>query len=159
MSSDILHRSIARAPASIGRQRFNRQRVNIGLQEVSNRGVNQPMPGHGGYSSERLGHDPDAKMALAPRSPRVAFMQVAFIAHGKLGGVEAVLQTFAQQLRAAGGERAHDPGGSDGAGDPAGPFVLLLSHSTCGNMKIMVAGVIPYTLKWTQVLSVKLRAT
>jgi hypothetical protein len=24
---------------------------------------------------------------------------------------------------------------------------LLLSHSTCGNMKIMVAGVIPYTLK------------
>jgi len=144
----MLHRRINRgAPASIGGQRFNRQRVDIGLQEVCHRSVNQPMPGHGGYPSERLGHDPDSKMALAPGSARVAFVQVAFIAHGKLGGVEAVLQTFAQPLSAAGGRLAHDPGGSDGAGDPAAPFALLLSHSTCGNMKIMVAGVIPYTLK------------
>src|ERR1700690_3418111 len=147
------------ARASIGGQRFNRQRVNIGLQEVCHRSVNQPVPRHGRYPSECLGHDPGAKMALAPRSPRVAFMQVAFIAHDKLSGVESVLQTFAQPLRAADGGLVHDPGGSDGAGDPAAPFALLLSHSTCGNMKIMVAGVIPYTLKWTQVLSVKLRAT
>src|ERR1700722_5765952 len=32
------------APASIGGQRFNRQRVDIGLQEVCHRSVNQPMP-------------------------------------------------------------------------------------------------------------------
>ncbi len=89
----------------------------------------------------------------------MAMMQVTLIVHGKLGGVEACLQAFTQPLLAAGSGQAHDPEGSDGEGDPAGPFALLLSQSTWGNMKIIVAGVIPYTLKWTQVLSVKFRAT
>ena len=89
----------------------------------------------------------------------MAVMQVAFIVHRKLGRIEACLQALTQPLFATGSGQTHGPEGSDGAGDPAGPFALVLSHSTWGNMKIIVAGVIPYTLKCTQVLSVKFRAT
>lgn len=124
------------------------------------------MPSHGGDPAKRFGHDPNSKVALAPLRAGMACMQVTFILHRKLGGIKAFLQSFTQTLRATGCglircRLIHCPGGSDGAavGGPRPVFVLLLSHRTCGNMKIIVAGVIPYTLKCTQVLSVKFRAT
>ena len=132
--------------------------MDIALQKIIDGGVDQPVPGHGGDPAKRFGHDPNSKVALAPARAGMACMQVTFILHRKLRGIKAFLQSFTQTLRANG---CHTPGGSDGAavGGPRPVFVLLLSHRTCGNMKIIVAGVIPYTLKCTQVLSVKFRAT
>jgi len=128
------------------------------------------MPSHGGDPAKRFGHDSHSKVALAPLRAGMACMQVTFILHRKLGRIKAFLQSCTQTLSATGcgsiryGFRRgliHRPGGSDGAavGGPRPVFVLLLSHRTCGNMKIIVAGVIPYTLKCTHVLSVKFRAT
>jgi len=124
------------------------------------------MPSHGGDAAKRFGHDPNSKVALAPLRAGMACMQVTVILHSKLGGIKAFLQSCTQTLRATGCGLircglVHRLGGSDGAavGGPRLVFVLLLSHRTCGNMKIIVAGVIPYTLKCTQVLSVKFRAT
>lgn len=146
---------------SIGRQRLDRKRMNIVFQEIIDRGVDHPMPSHSGDSSKRFRHDPHAKVALAAFRAGVALVQVTLILHGELGGIEAILQAFTQTLRAAGCALTHGPGGSEGAGADGALvlFALLLSQSTCGNMKIIVAGVIPYTLKCTQVLSVKFCAT
>jgi len=140
--------------------------MDIALQQIIDSGVDQPVPSHGGDPAKRFRHDPNSKVALAPARAGMACMQVTFILHVELGGIKAFLQSFTQNFRAngCGSIRCaliHAPGGSDGAavGAPRPAFVLPLSHRTCGNMKIIVAGVIPYTLKCTQVLSVKFRAT
>jgi len=140
---------------SARRQRLDGKRMNVVLQKIIDGRVDQPVPGHRRYSSKRFRHDPYPKMTLPARGAGVACVQVTLIRHAELGGRKAALQSFAKALRSIGYDPAHDVGG---AASCTG-FVLPLSHSTCGNMKSMVAGVIPYTLKWTQVLSVKFRAT
>lgn len=132
--------------ASVGRQRFNRERMDIALQEIIDCGVDQPVPGDRGNPSKRLGHDPYAKVAKTARRAGMAFMQMTIVLHAKLGRGKAALQSFSQALRATGCELTHIPGRSGGAdvgADSTVGFTLPLSHSTCGNMKSIVAGVIP----------------
>ena len=106
----------------------------------------------GGNAAERLSHDTYAKMALAAGGSRMSGMQVAFVFDIELHRREFCHQPLAQSFFAA--CASHGGAVPDGTG-----LVLPLSHSTWGIMKISIARLMPNTLKFTQTLSAKFRAT
>jgi len=133
-------------------ERFDRERVDIALQHVGERGVHQAVARHGGDAAERLGHDTHAKMALSADGPRMSGVQVTFVLDAELQrgkfGDEAPAQTLLAGRAAHGGSVPGRTG-----------LVLLFSQNTWGIMKRSVAALIPITLKYTHTLSVKFRAT
>ena len=36
---------------------LDRERVDVGFHQIVDRGIDQPVAGHGGHAAERLGHD------------------------------------------------------------------------------------------------------
>src|SRR5258708_13542055 len=53
----------------------DRQGVDVGLQQIVDRGVYQPVTRHGRYAAERLGHYGYAEMTVAARGPRLTGVQ------------------------------------------------------------------------------------
>ena len=134
------------------RTRIDRQRVYIALQEVGERRVDEAVARHGRDAAERLGDDPYAKMALAAGGTGMSGVPVTLVFDGKLERSKFAREPPAQPFFSAG--VAHGGAPSDCTGR-----ILPLSQNTCGIMKSSIATLIPNTLKLTQTLSVKVRAT
>jgi hypothetical protein len=132
--------------------RIDRQRVDIALQEVGERRVHQPVARHGRDAAERLRDDSYAKMALSPGGTGMSGVPVTFVFDGEFKRSEFGREAQAQPFFAS--RSAHGGAPSDCTGR-----ILLFSHNTCGIMKSSIATLIPNTLKLTQTLSVKVRAT
>src|ERR1700722_9213842 len=85
---------------------FDGQGVDVGLQQVADGGIDQPMPRHRSQAAEGFGHDVDAKMALAARRSRMAGVQVTLVLDDQQSGRKTSLQAPAQALFAAGSRLA-----------------------------------------------------
>ena len=98
-------RNIETLSRFVGRQRLDRQRVDIALHQIVDRRVNQPMPGHRGYAAKRLRDDTNSKMALPAGRPGMALVQMALILDRQLRRRKAALATArasAARVRAGG---------------------------------------------------------
>src|SRR5260370_17727593 len=58
---------------------LDRQRVNVGFQQVADGSVHQTVTRHRGYAAERLGHDSYSEMTVASRRPRMPGVQVTLV--------------------------------------------------------------------------------
>src|ERR1700733_10526594 len=144
---------------------FYGQGVDVGLQQVADGGIDQPMPRHRSQVAEGFGHDGDAEMAVAARRSRMAGVQVTLVLDEQQGGRKTNLQAPAQALF-TGGRLVHGqawpwpwPWPGPGSGSDCAALVLVLSQKTWGSMNTSMAAVMPNTLKFTQILSSKFRAT
>ena len=126
--------------------------MDFALEKVPERGVDEPVAGHGGEAPERLGSDAHPEMAAAPGGAGMPGVQVAVVGDGELGGRKLRREPRTQPFLA--GYAGH--GGEDCAGTG---LTLPFSHTICGIMKSSIAMLMPKTLKFTQTLSVKFRAT
>ena len=66
--------------------------MDVGLHQVVDGRIDQPVPGHRGYAAEGLGDDGDPEMAVAARRPRMAGMQMALVLDDQQRGRKTVLQ-------------------------------------------------------------------
>src|ERR1700679_2624394 len=89
---------------------FYGQGVDVGLQQVADGGIDQPMPRHRSQAAEGFGHDGDAEMAVAARCSRMAGVQVTLVLDDQQGGRKTSLQAPAQALFTAGSRLAHGSG-------------------------------------------------
>jgi hypothetical protein len=76
--------------------------MDIGLQKVIDGGVYQAVARDRRESTERLGHDGDAEMAVPAGRSGVAGVQVTLILDGQEHRRKTAFQTLAQTLFAAG---------------------------------------------------------
>ena len=97
------------------------------------------------------------KWLVSAGGTRVAGMQVTFVFDGEIQRREFLGEPPPQSLCAGGA--VHGGAASGRAASGRAGFVLPLSHSTCGIMKSSIATLMPKTLKFTQTLSAKFRAT
>ncbi len=125
--------------------------MNVGFHQIAHRLEYQPMTGDGGQAAKRVGHDAHVKMALAAGRAGMAGGAVSLVVDVELTWREVRDQGVSQPLF-AGLPVAHVSSG--GAG-----LILPLSQSTWGTMNTIMARVMPNTLKLTQALSDRLRAT
>src|SRR5258708_3337124 len=95
-------------PSSWGRG-VDRQRVDVGLQQIVDRGVYQPVTRHGRYAAERLGHYGYAEMTVAARGARMTGVQVTLVLDGQQRRHKTALEALTQALLAAGGWLIHTP--------------------------------------------------
>src|ERR1700675_4358467 len=94
---------------SVGRrQRLNRERMNVGLHQVVDCGVDQSMPRQGRNSPECLSDDSYTKVAMSVRSAGMPCVQMAFVFDNELRRRKPCLQPFTQALRAVSGSRGRD---------------------------------------------------
>ena len=121
-------------------------------QHVAERGVDQAVAHYRGNAAKRFGHDAYTKMARSAGCSCMAGVPVTFVLDRELDGRKTGYELPAQTLLAF--SDAHGGATSDRAG-----LILLLSHSTWGIMNSSIAALMPNTLKFTQALSAKLRAT
>src|ERR1700691_2260603 len=68
------------------------QGVNVGFEQVIDRGVYQAVARHRGHAAESLSDDPYPKMAVTSRGPGVAGMQVTLVLDDQQRGLEAALE-------------------------------------------------------------------
>lgn len=80
------------------RQRFDGQRMNVGLHQITDRRVHQAVSRDRRYAAESLGDDANSKMAVSLLGAGVSGMQVAFILYDQLRGREVAFQALAQAL-------------------------------------------------------------
>ena len=76
--------------------------MDVALEKFIHRGIDQAVAGQRRYSAKRLGDDPDSKMTLAAGGAGVPLVQMTLVLHRQLDRSKAVLQYFAQPLRAIG---------------------------------------------------------
>ena len=134
--------------ASAGRQRLDREGMDVGLQEIADGDIDRAVPRQGRLTAKRLRHDAYPEMTLPARGAGVSGVRVALVLDLEFDRREAGLQPLAQA------QGARHEGSSAGAG-----LSLPLSQKTWGIMKAIIASVIPNTLKLTQACSEKFRAT
>jgi len=79
-------------------RRIDRERMNVARQEVIDGGVDQAVARHAAQAAKRLGHDSDAKMAVALRSSRMAGMPVTLVLDDEERRRKTALQTLPQTL-------------------------------------------------------------
>jgi hypothetical protein len=84
---------------SVRRQRFYGECMNVALEKIIHRGVDQAVAGHRRYAAKCLGDDPNSKMTLASGGTGVTLVQVTLVLHRQLDRSKAVLQYFAQPRR------------------------------------------------------------
>ncbi len=132
--------------------------MDIGLQHVADGCVNQAMTGDRGDPAKGLGHDAHAIMTLAAGGSGVARVEVAFILDHEFERGEAGLEPVPQPLFTSRESRLRRRLGRHVPPCAAAAAVFPCSQMTCGIMKIIIATVMPNTLKLTQTLSGKFHA-
>lgn len=142
--------------------------MDFAFQEIAEGGIHQAVPRDRGDAAERLRHDVDPKMALSAGGSGMPDVQVALVLDAELERGELGREPFSQPLFAA--RTAHVGAPLEGLPEepPVGlseevfacaGLVLVVSHTTWGIMKSSIATLMPKTLKFTQTLSAKFRAT
>src|SRR6202011_5247812 len=89
------------------RRCLDRERVDVGFQQIADGGVHQTVAPERGYAAERLGDNGDAEMAVATGCPRMARVQVALVLYHQERRGKMRLQAPAQALFAAGSRLIH----------------------------------------------------
>jgi len=126
--------------------------VDLALQHVAERSVDQAVARHGRNSAKRLRHDTYTKMTRSAGCSGMAGVPVTFVLDRELDGRKTGYELPSQTLFAF--SHVHGGAAPDGAG-----LILLLSQNTWGIMNSSIAALMPNTLKFTHALSAKLRAT
>src|SRR3981081_1320478 len=84
------------------RRCLDRQRVDVGFQQIADGGVHQTVTPERGYAAKLLGDNGDAEMTVATGCPRVACVQMALVLDHQERRGKMRLQAPAQALFAAG---------------------------------------------------------
>ncbi len=134
------------------RQRLDRQGVDFAFQQVAERRIDQAVARYGGNAAKRFRDDAYTKMTRSAGRSGMADVSVTLILDRKLEGRKMGHELPAQTLFAHGG--AHGGAAPDSVG-----LIRLFSHSTWGIMNTSIAALMPNTLKFTQALSARFRAT
>jgi len=101
---ELEKRAARSGPSGLGCLGFNGQRMQTLVDEILERIIHKPMPGHGGFADKNPSRNAHPEMGTKAGAVGacVAMMLLAFVDHFKLAGLQDLLQALLQLGRGGG---------------------------------------------------------